>query len=223
MYTDKKSGLIVGVLFLLVFVTSLYGSGLVENLMYDDDFLNISAQNKTSWIIGLLIHFLSGVGTVGIVIVMFPLLRQQSLYLALGYLVFRSLEALMFVLTELHSLPVLILSQQSVGAAPDVMENLKMIAYLYQEVRSYTYGVGLLLFCLGSFLFYFSMFKSQILPRWITAWGLVAIVMAFVMSTLNLIGIELPSIISIMLFIPIAANEVVMSTWLIIKGFNKAK
>jgi hypothetical protein len=223
MYSNKKSGLIVGILFLFVFVSSIYGSSLVENLMYDDDFLNVSHSNKMSWMIGLLIHFLSGVGTVGIVIIMFPLLRQQSIYLAIAYMVFRSLEALMFVLTELHSLPILILSQQSVGAVPEVVENLNVTAFLYQEVRSFNYGIGLLFFCLGSFMFYYSMFKSEILPRWITAWGLVAIVMAFISSVLRLIGIEVSTIFSIILLVPIASNEIVMSIWLIRKGFRETK
>ena len=221
MYSNKKSGLVVGILFLFVFAASLYGSSLVENLMYDDNYLEISFANKTTWMMGLIIHFLSGVATIGIVIVMFPLLKQQSVYLAVGYIIFRCLEALMFVLTELNSVPILIISQLSSNAAPEAIETLKILGDLFLEIRSVTYGIGVLFFCIGSFMFYFSMFKSEILPKWITGWGLVAIIMAFTLSTLNLIGIESPTFIAVIFYLPIALNEIIMSVWLILKGFSE--
>lgn len=223
MYTNKKSGLIVGILFIFVFVASLYGSSLVENLMYEDNYLDISFPNKTTWMMGLLIHFLSGAATIGIVIIMFPLLKQQSIYLAVGYIIFRSLEALMFVLTELNSIPILILSQLSISTGSESIETLKLFGDLFQEIRSVTYGIGVLFFCIGSFMFYFSMFKSEILPKWITIWGMIAIIMASILSTLNLIGIASPIFIAVIFYIPIALNEITMSVWLIIKGFTKTK
>ncbi|MCJ8320172.1 MAG: DUF4386 domain-containing protein [Colwellia sp.] len=223
MYTNKKSGVIVGILFLFVFVTSLYGSNLVESLMYDDNYLAIAFANKTTWMLGLIIHFLSAAATIGIVMVMFPLLKQQSIYLAIGYIIFRSLEALMFVLTEIHSIPVLILSQLSSNAAPESIEMLKLMGDLFQETRSFSYIIGLLFFCIGSLMFYYSMFKSEIMPKWLTIWGIIAIIMAFIISTLNLFNVETPTFIAVIFYIPIALNEIIMSVWLIVKGFNNMK
>jgi hypothetical protein len=60
------------------------------------------------------------------------------------------------------------------------------------------------------------------LPRWISIWGLIAIVMMMTSALLAMFGVELPDAIFGLLVIPIGVQEMVMAVWLIVKGFNSA-
>jgi len=58
---------------------------------------------------------------------------------------------------------------------------------------------------------------SNLIPRWISVWGVIA---AILLITVNLL--EVTGIISelIILKLPIVLNELVLAIWLLVKGFN---
>lgn len=221
MISNKKTARAVGALFLIVFITSLVGSGIVEDILYAPDYLSIAHPNKTQWVIGMLIHLISAVGTIGIVVLMFPLLKQQNINLAIAYLVFRSIEAIIFSITELNSLSILTLSQEFIKAGTTDTSYFQLLGTLLQEDRSWSYMIGVLFFCIGSLMFYYSMYKSQIIPRFLSVWGFMAIILALIMAILNLLDIDLSF--GFVFYIPIALNEIVLSIWLIVKGFNSSQ
>lgn len=218
MNSNKKTATAVGALFLIVFITSLVGSGLVEDILYAPDYLSIAYPNKTQWVIGMLIHLISAMGTIGIVVLMFPILKQQSINLAIGYLVFRGIEAILFSITELNSLSILTLSQEFIKAGAPDAPYFQTFGTVLQEDRSWSYMMGVLFFCTGSLMFYYSMYRSKIIPRFLSGWGFIAIIMALTMAILNMLDIDLSF--GFVFYIPIALNEIVLSIWLIVKGFN---
>lgn len=221
MNPNKKTARAVGALFLIVFITSLVGSGIVEDILYAPDYLNIAHPNKIQWVIGMLIHLISAVGTIGIVVLMFPLLKQQNINLAIGYLVFRTIEAIIFSITELNSLSILSLSQEFIKAETIDASYFQILGTVLQENRSWSYMMGVLFFCTGSLMFYYSMYKSQIIPRFLSVWGFMAIILALIMVILNMLDIDLSF--GFVFYIPIALNEIVLSIWLIVKGFNSSQ
>jgi hypothetical protein len=64
------------------------------------------------------------------------------------------------------------------------------------------------------------LYKSKLIPRWLSIWGLigaVAILTASVMATFDLfLGLAL------LLMMVLALQEQAMAIWLIVKGFNPA-
>lgn len=72
-------------------------------------------------------------------------------------------------------------------------------------------------------MFYFVLFQSRSIPRWLSVWGLVAVVPYFVAGFLNVSGLtDSESAISSLMFSPMLIQEMVMAAWLIVKGFNPA-
>lgn len=66
-----------------------------------------------------------------------------------------------------------------------------------------------------------SMFRSLLVPRFISIWGLIEATLAVVSSlSIMLRGLDQFSTASIVLFLPIAIQEMVMAIWFIVKGFN---
>ena len=137
---------------------------------------------------------------------MFPLLKKQSIYYALGFLIFRILEVIMFSFTEINSLAIVTLSKEFATLEVINVSYIELLAKQIQENRSWTYGFGLQFFSIGATLFYISMYKSKIIPRFISSWGIVAGILAFTMSLINMFDLNLPSILGIFFYIPIALN-----------------
>jgi len=80
-----------------------------------------------------------------------------------------------------------------------------------------------LVFCLGGVLFYVLLYRSRIVPRWITVWGFLAIPLyaaAYVLAMYGAIGINSSEV--NLLCLPLAVQEMVLAIWMIARGFRPA-
>jgi hypothetical protein len=79
-----------------------------------------------------------------------------------------------------------------------------------------------LVFPLGAIMLYAVFYRSKLIPRWLTIWGLIGVALHLAFTGLagmfTLTG-SLPTIFMV-LNIPILVQEMVMAVWLIVKGFN---
>ena len=78
-----------------------------------------------------------------------------------------------------------------------------------------------IVFILGALMFYYVLYRSKLVPRWLSAWGLLAAIPYFVSGVLGLLTLLSPmSTIQMVLVLPLAIQEMVLAVWLIVKGFN---
>jgi len=77
-------------------------------------------------------------------------------------------------------------------------------------------------FCLGAAMYYYVLYRSRLIPRWLSAWGLAGLALVFSMALLIAFGERPsgPSGMLVLLALPIALQEMVLAVWLILKGFN---
>ncbi len=88
------------------------------------------------------------------------------------------------------------------------------------EYRSLIYAnVHIYFFIAGALFLYIMLFRSRLIPGFLSVWGLIASVILLLVTVLRLIGIE-HMILDAMLM-PIVANEVVLAIWLMVKGFSR--
>ena len=78
-------------------------------------------------------------------------------------------------------------------------------------VEQFPYG-------LGALIFYFAMFQSELVPRWLSGWGLVGATLILAMGLLRMYGHPV-----VYLAIPIILNELVLAVWFIVDGFNSSE
>ena len=77
---------------------------------------------------------------------------------------------------------------------------------------------------LAALPFYSLLYKTRLLPRWISVWGLVGAPLYFASGVLAMLGTIDPfSPILVGLFLPAALLEMVLAVWLIARGFNEQK
>jgi Domain of unknown function (DUF4386) len=71
----------------------------------------------------------------------------------------------------------------------------------------------------GAFLYYSLFFQSRLIPRWLSGFGIVAVILMMTACVLSLFsGNRITSYIP--LAAPIGVQELVLAVWLIVKGFN---
>jgi len=86
-----------------------------------------------------------------------------------------------------------------------------------------TNAVLTLVFCVGAGMFYLLLYQSRMVPLWIASWGLVAIPLYVVADLLAMYGIiGASSTEQVLLFIPMAVQEVVLAIWMVARGFRPA-
>jgi hypothetical protein len=72
-----------------------------------------------------------------------------------------------------------------------------------------------------TWLYYLVFYRSQLIPRWLSVWGLVGTVLGLAAGLLVLFrSIDLVSGTQVVLNLPIAVQEMILAVWLIVKGFS---
>ena len=80
---------------------------------------------------------------------------------------------------------------------------------------------AILPWCIGALIYYYIFYRSKLIPRWLSIWGLIGIGLAVTASMLFLFRlIGALSAIQVILNLPIALQELVLAIWLIVKGFD---
>jgi hypothetical protein len=219
MNSTRKIAVITGVIFILATLAGpILASPLTPVLTGADYLTRVSAQpNQASG--GVLLWIISAFTGAGIAIAMYPVLKEQNAGLALGSVVFRTLEAAFYMIEVVCLLALLTLSQQFRTAGAADRTSLQAIGNLLVSVRDHAALVAVFAFCVGAFMYYYLFFQSRLIPRWLSCFGIVAIIMMMAACVLalfsgNLITSYIP------LAAPIAVQEIVLGVWLIVKGFN---
>jgi len=225
MNSNRKTAIIVGVLFITATVTALLSLGFIGPILNAPDYLiNVSA-NVNQMLIGVLFELILAGAVVGIAVFMFPILKKHNEALALGYVGARIFEGLIIIVGSISYLSLLTLSQEYVIGAPDA-SYFQTLGTLLLAVHDWSFllGGGAFVFCVTALILNYLLYQSKLVPRFISVWGLIGAILMLVSGLLSMFDLSpsptATSTISIFLFLPIAVNEMFLAVWLIVKGFN---
>lgn len=219
MDTYRRTAIIVGAFFLTAMVTYLLGASIIESFLSAPDSLASISANKTQVIIGVLLELINCVAVVGIAVTIFPIFRVHNEALAMGYVAFRVMEATLLVVAVISPLVLLTLSQEYITAGATDAPYFQALGTSLIAARTHLAGLLLaIFFSLGALLFYYFLYQSKLVPRFISVWGLIAAVLVLIWNLLEAFGISIS--VGIVLGLPIILNEIFLGIWLIIKGFD---
>lgn len=215
MKTYRKTAIVVGVLFIVATVLSLISSSMLGSVIGTPNYLTNVSANGNQTIIGALLELAAAISVMLIPAVTFPVLKQHSEEMALGYFGFRILEAVTLMVGAMSSLLLLTLSQQYVNAGTPAVSSFQTSGALLLAARNWAFPLNPLVFGPGALMLYSVLYQANLIPRWLSVWGLLGAAMVFVLGLLGMFGTIL-----IFLAVPIGVQEMVMAVWLIVKGFN---
>ncbi|UGV41406.1 DUF4386 domain-containing protein [Methanococcoides orientis] len=226
MDSSRKTAIIVGVLFIFAIVMLFVGEALYKPILDSPDYLDNAYPNKTVVITGILLEFTGVPAVVLLSLLLFPVLKRHNEVLALGYVVFRLFEAALLSVAYISKLSLVNLSQDYLSKGGVDASYFQYIGSSIQSVNHWAGTQGLIYhiaFALGSLILYYALYKSKLVPRFISAWGFIAAIALLTGSVL--INIDMFTGISevgleLIFALPIAVAEIMLSIWLIFKGFN---
>jgi len=185
------------------------------------DFARLAA-NGDRVVLTALIEFVWAATAAGIAIGLYPVLRKYHRSLALGSVAGRVVEGMLVLVGTLSLLALLTVSQESVAAGSAAANSYQATGDALLAVRDWVSGfVMSLAFSLGALLYYSVLYRSRLVPRWLSGWGLAGAGLCLVATVYAGFTQEFGfTSVNTVLNIPIGVQEMVLAVWLLVKGFN---
>ena len=219
MSSFRTTAAAVGALFLISYTGFTIGTALVLPSLDPSTDLAAIRANEQELIAGAVLLFVNMAAIVGIAALLFPVMKPHGEGLALWYIGFRILEAAAFVVGTVSVLSLISVSEASIVAgAPS--------APVYEGLRGaavagnwWSGKMATVAFIFGAVALYGLLYRSRLVPRFIAAWGFVAVVMLIVA---NLLAVDVTAGFQplALLYVPIALNELFLAGWLLVRGFD---
>ena len=218
--TDRATAAAVGTLFLVASIAGLIGLPLQESVVGGEDYLTAASAHPDRLATGVLLQLVMGVAVVSIAVVIYPVLRRGTERLAMGYVVARAVEAVIYIAGATGLLTLITLSDEYVAAEDG--SGFAALGQLITAERDWA-GHGILdaaVFSVGALVLNAAFYRSRLVPRWLSLWGLVGAAAYLAAGVLVIYGLEPLSTPQVMLEAPLGLQEIVLALWLIVKGFS---
>jgi hypothetical protein len=224
MNTNRKTAIIVGVLYIIGTVTGILSIVFYGPILNDPDYLIKVSANENQIITGALFVLTMGLALAMVPVMLFPIFKKINEALALGYVVFRgALETVIYIALVISRLFLIIISQEYAAAGAPHTSYFQTLGALLLKGHDSINPILIFVFSLGALILYYLFYQSNLIPRWISIWGFIAILLHLVTGFLTMFYLIGPmSIIAIIMDLPIFFQEMVMAVWLIVKGFNSS-
>lgn len=223
MSTYRKTAISVAVLFLIALFFNIIATNIYKPILDDPDYLAAAYPQRIQVKIGVLLDFICAPAMILIPIMLFSLLKMFDERIALGYVVFRLLEGILHIFMAINSLSLISLSRDYLSSGVSGASYFQALGGSIHARIEWATLLYIIVYTLGAVLFYYLLLKSRLIPRWLSGWGLFAAVLLSIGALLHMFDMlgTMPLMKAMAFFAPpIGLQELVMSIWLIVKGFN---
>jgi hypothetical protein len=222
MNSSKKNARITGVLFILGTVPMITAMLLFGRHLSSPDILSAVAANRVQTLLVALAIIVMGLACAGIGISLYPALKRRSEGLARAAMGLRIVEGALEIASAVGFFALVAIAREFVkaGSPPDAF--FQAAGSAIKAINDWTSNLYGLPFGAAAFIYYSVFFKARLVPRWLSAWGLVGISLMLVSMLNGILGLmDASSPIPFLLNMPILAQELVLAVWLIAKGYNE--
>jgi hypothetical protein len=219
MKSHRKAAAIAGVLIITGMVAGVLS---ISPAIDAPDYLTKASANANQVITEAFFQFVMAAAYVGMGILLYPIFRRYNESLALGFLSFRIIAAVFFIVGMTCALLLLTLSQEFAKAGASDLSYFQTLGGLLRTGRDLVNHVAMpWSLIVSALMLYFILYQTKLVPRWLSGWGLVGTTVS-IWATLLLMFrlIEIITPIYVVLAVPWALQEMVMAVWFIVKGFN---
>jgi hypothetical protein len=220
MDSKRKTALVAGVFYLITFISiptlALYGP--VKN---QRDWI-LSSGTHTGVLVGGLLEVIVALAGIGTAVTLYPVIKRQNEGAALGFAAARVLEAGMIFTGVVSLLSLVTLRQQLGGPTGADAAALVTTGASHVAVYNWTFLLGQSLMpAINALLLGSVLYRARLVPRVIPLLGLIGapVLIAAVVATL-FGGIGQYSSLAALAALPVAAWELSLGVWLVVKGFR---
>ena len=128
----------------------------------------------------------------------------------------------MQTLSDLSPLALVTMSEAFVSAGAPDASSFQALGTLLLAERYWAFQMVSIFLGLGALLFYTMLYRSKLIPRFISVWGLIGALTVLTTTLLDVFAISVPTAMGVVLGLPMLLNELFLGVWLIVKGFNSS-
>ena len=218
MSSERKHGRVLGAAFLLQATTSLAGGVMLEFFLLVPRNIEATmtriAGHPALMRVDILDEMVTAGGVIWLGAILFSKLRAHGETVARVAFALYVLEAAMLAASRIGAYQLLTASSEYVDAGR--LASLKPLGEVAYTAMDRGQLLMMVPFCAGAFLFYGLLYKSRMVPRWLAAWGLAAMIPVTVGTISTVLGIG----ISFLLFVPYIPFEFFLGIWILIFGVS---
>ena len=159
MNSNRKTAIIVGVLFIYATAFLFIGGAFYEPILSSPDYLDNAYPNRIIVIIGILLEFTCVLAMPLIPVFLFPILKKHNEALALGYVGFRFLEAVLYIGLEINKLSLINVSQDYLNKGGMDVSYFQNIGSSIQSENDWAFFIYVVVFSLGALMLFSVLYK----------------------------------------------------------------
>lgn len=218
MISLQNTGRITGILLLFVFVSGVVIFQVLQGpYLFADNFLSLASANASSIISSTVLGIVNGIISIVISVLVFPIFKEYSVRLGLLYIAFCILNFISIMVDNVSVVSMLELSKTYIENGND--DALTIFKDLVYQRHFWTHYFYLLISCFPVFVFYYGLYVTKLIPRAISVFGLIAVIIMFIEELFSIYG----SSISMNMLLPIGLIQLLLPLWLLVKGFKPSK
>ncbi len=227
MNTYRMNAVMVGVLYFLGTVFGVLGAVIGGEVLTSIisgkplagvDILGLAAADSSRLTMGAFLTLMMGISLVAMTVFLYPVIRKSSKELAMGMILFRgALEGIFYFVTTLNILTLVAVGNEYIATGADsaALQSIGKVLYQFENLKA---PVSSIIFLIGATCIYLTFYRTRLIPRWLSAWGLITVVTSMSAALLNFFHMDTGF--GFYLEMVMFPQELVMAFWLIVKGFN---
>jgi hypothetical protein len=225
MTTNRKTATVTGVFFIVAAVASIIGLILYTPILHDTNYIvgTATCESQIKW--GAFFEIITAFTIMGTAIALFPVLRKYNEPMAISTVAFRLLEATLIIIGIMSLLTIVTLNHQYTGGIDkdtnSYLVNGRLLVALHDQ--TFLFGPNIVLGP-STFITGYLLYRSKLVPRFISVLGMVAGPLVSVSGVLVLFGTYSQISVTGALFcLPVFTYEMSLAIWLLAKGFKPAE
>ncbi|MCX6079324.1 MAG: DUF4386 domain-containing protein [Chloroflexi bacterium] len=216
--TYRTTATVVGIVYLAGFVVGILGNIMILSILDAPDHLSTITSNSMMLAFAAVLWLMAVIGDAAHGILMFPILKQHSERMAIGYLAFRIVDAIFIAVMVLIVLIQIPLGSEYLKAAASNVSFFQALSTLLLQGKLYAYEIGMSALGVSGLILCYTLYKAKLVPGWMAIWGLVGYATIFIGMLSAVMGSGLGDLSSYLG----GLWEAFIGVWLIARGFNSS-
>ena len=219
MNSHRNAARLFGIFFIIAFLAYGIGSGIIASSTGTPNFLaNVYANNMMIIVGAILIALVHTFVNIGLPVIMLPILKPFNKTFTYGYLSLGIASTTVAVIGAIFLLLLIPLADEYVKAGSAATGHFETMGIVLKMGGAYAYQIAMAIWGLGGLLFVSVLYKSKLVPRLLSLWGMIGYIVFVSGTILELFGYP----VGVLLALPGGLFELSLSAWLIAKGFNSS-
>ncbi len=218
---NRKAALAAGIMLILADVAGVASQGILGSALDGTGFAANVATDTSRVAFSAFLVATMGLACSGVGFALYPLLRPINSALAVSVAGMRLAEAVIFLMCGTVLASIATISQDALTAGTLGSSAVNETAATLKAIYVIGGAFAALPFGIAAFLYYAAFWQERMVPRWLSGWGLAAIVLYVLASSYALLTVTDVNGFSLWLM-PFALQELVFAIWLVARGVTTA-